>query len=247
MTDSGLVIIPQRSWSFFYTPLVFIDSKLYLAQHPWQSNPVSTTPLCVVIDTVNQSRYELSYPFPPLIKDDRFIDSNLLGFSRIFNGKEFVYSFFYDENIYVANIEHTEVRKYKVKSKSIGKIVIETRRIEERNDYAKYNYGAQCYGNLIHDPYRKLYYRFAYPGVDLENGPDYVSLTALGRKKFSIIILDEDFNVIGETMFPEWVYCPTVMFVSRDGLYICNNHPMNPSFNEDILTFECFEVKKVKD
>jgi hypothetical protein len=152
--------------------------------------------------------------------------------------------FFYDENILVATIDHKEVRKYNIKSKYINNLTIEDMRIDDRYAYAKYNYGAQCYGNLIHDPYRNLYYRFAYPKVELEDGPDYVGLTALGRKKFSIIILDKDFNVIGETMFPEWVYCPTVLFVHRDGLYICNNHPMNPAFNENILSFQCFEVKK---
>ncbi|MDR2145114.1 MAG: DUF4221 domain-containing protein [Tannerella sp.] len=243
-TDSGYEIISQSSWSTVYTPLVFIDSKLYLSQHPWQGNPVSKTPLCVVIDTLNQS-YVLPYPFPPLIEDgELFTAPDATSFSRIFNGKEFVYSFFSDENIHVANIGHTDVRKYKIKSQYIGKIVIKNISISDMYEHAKFRYGNPLYGNLIYDPYRKLYYRFAYPGVDLENGPDYISLTALGRKKFSIIILDKNFNVVGETMFPEWVYCPSVMFVSRDGLYICNNHPMSSSFNEDILSFECFEVKK---
>ena len=246
-TDSGYEIIPHRSWSFQYTPLVFIDSKLYLLQHPWQRNPLSTTPLCVVIDTVNQLQYELPYPYPRLVKDNEPTSGGVvINSSRIFNGKEFVYSFFFDENILIANVDHQEARKYQIKSKYINKVRIEKRIFNEQYERAKYNYGVACYGNLIHDPYRNIYYRFAYPSVELENGPDYVGLTALGRKKFSIIILDENFNVIGETLFPEWVYCPTVLFVHRDGLYICNNHPMNPSFNEDILSFECFEVSKVK-
>ena len=67
----------------------------------------------------------------------------------------------------------------------------------------------------------------------------------VGNGKILSYELDDNFNVIGETLFPEWEYCPTVLFVHRDGLYICNNHPMNPSFNEDILSFECFEVRKV--
>ena len=245
-TESGYYIIPQSSGSFHYTPLVFIDSKLYLSQKPWQNNPIYTTPLCVVVDTASQKSYTLPYPFTLIVKDDNQAVGNIISFSRIFNDKEFVYSFFYDENIYVASIDHQEVRKYPIKSKYINKLTIENNNFNDRYEYAKYNYGTKCYGNLIHDPYRNLYYRFAYPDVELENGPDYAGLTALGRKKFSIIILDKKFNVIGETLFPEWIYCPTVFFVHRDGLYINNNHPMNPTFNEDILSFQCFEVKKTQ-
>ena len=247
LTESGYQIIPYDSWSFSYTPLVFIDSKLYLPQRPWQGNPISKTPLCVVIDTLNQQNYALPCPFPQLIKDNEYshVMSDVISFSRIFNGKQFVYSFFGDEDIYVIPVDHQEVFKYKAKSKYINRIKIETRSFDNPYASAKYRYGAPFYGNLIHDPYRNLYYRFAHPEVELEDGPDYMSLTVHGRKKFSIIILDENYNVIGETLFPEWVYCPTVLFVHRDGLYICNNHPMNPSFNEDMLSFECFEVKKV--
>jgi hypothetical protein len=215
-------------------------------KHPWQGNHVSKTPLCVIIDTLNQSKYELPYHFPRLIEDNEYLNVSgfVLYFSRIYNEKEFIYSFYYDENIHITSVNHQEIHKYKVKSKFINNIKISKKK-SNLYEMAKFDYGDPCYGNLLYDPYRKIYYRFAYPGVELENGPDYVNFTIFGRKKFSIIILDEDFNVIGETLFPEWVYCPTIMFVSRHGLYICNNHPMNPSFNEDVLSFECFNVKKI--
>jgi len=246
-TESGHTVIPFRSWSFDYTPLVFIDSKLYLPQGVSQFHHVSVTPIGVVIDTLHQQSYELPFNYFQVITQDeydRMSVGDFYDFSRIFNGKKFVYSFFGDENIRVVSVDHQEIQKHKIKSKYINRIVIEKRTFNDMYAHAKYRYGMPLYGNLIHDPYRNLYYRFAYPKIELEDGPDYVGLTALGRKKFSIIILDEEFNVIGETLFPEWTYCPTVLFVHRDGLYICNNHPMNPSFNEDILSFECFEVTK---
>jgi hypothetical protein len=93
-TDSGYEIIPQSSSSFYYNPLVFIDSKLYLTQRPWTGNSSLTTPLCVVVDTVNQTQYELAYPFPLSIRENEPITGVAVGFSRIFNGNEFVYSFF---------------------------------------------------------------------------------------------------------------------------------------------------------
>ncbi|GHT70444.1 hypothetical protein AGMMS50239_38830 [Bacteroidia bacterium] len=130
-------------------------------------------------------------------------------------------------------------------SYNIDKVKIE-KKLDDMFAGAKEDYGTPCYGNMIYDKYRNIYYRLAYPKVELEDGVDYISLTSQGRKKFSIIILDEKFNIIGETLFPEYTYNSTVLFVHQDGLYICNNHPKNPEFNEDILSFQCFELTKNK-
>ena len=245
-TSQGYHVTPTfKSASFFYTPLVIIDSKLFITQSPWARSPVSTTPLCVVIDTVNHTQSAYPFFFPPLIEDSELFNSSLTAFifSREFNGKEFVYSFYYDEDIYVASIDHKQVKKYKIISKYINKVQI-GKRASDMLEGAKNDYGDPCYGNLIYDPYRDVYYRLAYPKVELESGLNYVALTSQGRKKFSIIILDKNFNVIGETLFPEFIYNPSLMFVHKNGLYICNNHSMNPNFNEDVLSFQCFELKK---
>jgi len=160
LTESGYEIIPHESWTFFYSPLVIVDSKIYLPQRPWQRNPISKTPLCVVIDTLNQQNFELSCPFPQLIKDEEYgrgVVVDFTSFSRDFNGKEFIYSFFSDENIRVIPINHQHVQKYKIKSKYINRNIIEHKSFDELYAFAKYRYGLQIYGNLIHDPYRNLY------------------------------------------------------------------------------------------
>ena len=65
-----------------------------------------------------------------------------------------------------------------------------------------------------------------------------------GRKKFSIIILDKNFNIIGETLFPEGIYNSYVFFVHKDGLYISKDYQMNYDQSEDFLTFELFNLIK---
>lgn len=59
---------------------------------------------------------------------------------------------------------------------------------------------------LIYDEYRQLYYRMAYPKESLQEGESLSDMMQSGRIRFSIIILDKDLNVVGETMFPEDLY-----------------------------------------
>ena len=56
------------------------------------------------------------------------------------------------------------------------------------------------------------------------------------------MILDKDFQVIGETLFPENTYIPVMFFVLEDGLYISDNNFQNPEFNENVLSFRRMEL-----
>jgi hypothetical protein len=100
------------------------------------------------------------------------------------------------------------------------------------------------YGNLVYDKYRNVYYRIAYPGGEMEEDVNYLEIYRTGRKKFSIIILDENLNVVGETLFPEYTYMSNVLFIDENGLHIRTNHSKNPEFNEDVFIFDCFELTK---
>ena len=42
-----------------------------------------------------------------------------------------------------------------------------------------------------------------------------MELWDFGRKIFSIIILDKTFNIIGETVFPEYTYNPNLMYIDE--------------------------------
>lgn len=68
----------------------------------------------------------------------------------------------------------------------------------------------------------------------------------LGRSKFSIIILDKDLNIIGETLFPENTYASNHFFIRRDGLYISTNFVKNINCTDDKLCFRRFELVREK-
>ena len=102
------------------------------------------------------------------------------------------------------------------------------------------------YGNIIYDKYRNVYYRVAYPEKDYDMAENFVELWQSGRGLFSIMILDENLNVIGETLLPENKYRSDLMLVLENGLYISTSHYKNSDFNEDLLAFQRFGLSSIK-
>ena len=51
----------------------------------------------------------------------------------------------------------------------------------------------------------------------MDKGVRPMELVQFGRKNFSIIILDKDFRILGETLFPDNTYNPTIMLVVPKG------------------------------
>ncbi|MCZ4238092.1 DUF4221 family protein, partial [Staphylococcus equorum] len=74
------------------------------------------------------------------------------------------------------------------------------------------------YGNLIYDKYRDVYYRFVYPETEVQPNDNAMDIWQLGRSKFSIMILNKEFEVVGETLFPENTYASNHFFIREDGL-----------------------------
>lgn len=92
--------------------------------------------------------------------------------------------------------------------------------------------------HLMYDKYRKVFYRFALMPDDnikpFSNNP---------HQSFSIIILNKDYEIIGETKFPGNTYAHHLCFVGKKGLYISENNENNPQFDENKLVFRCFTLQ----
>ena len=176
----------------------------------------------------------LSFRTATLIGRDLYIYSDP---NRLIE-KDYVYSFIYDESVYVANIAHDSIRKVSVKSEYIDQVQLPDELTAQAIDFCQ----NAMYGDLIYDPYREVFYRIAYPSTTIEKGVKAMELIEYGRKTFSIIILDKELNKLGETLFPNYTYNSRQLLVLPDGLYICNSHFMNPDFNDDILSFIRFDL-----
>lgn len=246
-TDSTL-IKQIYATSNIYQPLYIIDNKLYFVPgcNRWGKN----NPMCAYIDLSTRETHTLPLPYPKFPEADNKtkragVEEYL---SRCYNGKEFIYSFYFDEDIYIVSIDHKKIERKKIKSKYINNIKMP-------NDYnqgldLQTGFRESCersnYGNLLYDKYRDVYYRIAFPQTEIEDKQiNTMELMRYGRKVFSIIILDNQFNIIGETLFPAYTYNSNLIFIREDGIYISNSHFMNPEFSDDILSFHKFELKRI--
>ena len=252
-TTDGNLLIPSLAMTMRYMPFEIIGNNIYITQmlnRTYGSNIVEKSRVSAVIDTLSKKVNLLPIKFPPILTSKE-IQTQSIGmeftYSREFNGAKFIYSFSYDEKIHVANITHDSIQLFSAKSKFIE-------RPEKTSNAPDFKVLAQklcelpMYGNLIYDKYRKVYYRFVYHKETFDaDDEDFFELSQIGRNKFSIIILNEEFQCIGETVFPTGIYAISAFLIREDGLYLSTSHYKNPTFNEDILQFERIELKKTID
>jgi len=239
--EDGTLLTDFCSISSVYQPIIMIDKEMYIMSgcNRW----LEKDPVAAVINLEDKTIHSLPYYYPSFPGADNKakragVEEYL---SRCFDGKHFVYSFYFDETIYIAPQDHDSIKEVKVKSKYIEKVRL-------LDDYGNLTITDVCenpnYGNLLFDKYRNVYYRIAYPETEIEKEVKGLELLQYGRKNFSIIILDKNFNIIGETLFPDYTYNSTLMFVREDGLYISDSHYLNPDYSDDQLSFKCFTLEK---
>lgn len=222
-----------------YTAPVFLDGKMFITQPGVeQYHPLDETPLSVALDTVKQT-YE-DFPITYSVLTDKEKDSGDLRFGRIYDGRRFIYSFYVDEDLVVASVNHSDVKMVKAKSQYIQDAT-QPQKMDENGPRS--NLEVARYGDVVYDPYRDVYYRFAYPRVELDTHVNWWGKSVYGRKKFSVLILNKDFEVIGETLFPESIYNSYVFFIHKDGLYISRDYQMNYDQSEDFMNFELFALE----
>ncbi|GAB3652009.1 hypothetical protein GCM10028791_21370 [Echinicola sediminis] len=153
-----------------------------------------------------------------------------------------VYSLFADHKLYYTDSEGQELKAKEAPSRFIKgnfeNYPLEGNRLESYS----YFYGSPHYGSLLYDSYREVYYRFCYPKVDVKTEEEALKLRQY-PKRFSIMILDKELNVLGETLFEEGKYYPDNAFITEWGLYLSINHADNPRNKEDYLGFDLFGLE----
>ena len=152
------------------------------------------------------------------------------------NSDVFIFSFPADHNIYVLDgklmktdsyycgSELIDVIRYLKSSKSRPVTSDEAIRFFAENN---------SYSRIIYDSYNDVYYRFAELKTEYNGVPGW-------KKDVSIIILDNEFEVIGETFIGQLASnCKYSIFVNHEGL-----HLLSIDNNEDILTFDVYKLSK---
>ncbi|WP_396603273.1 DUF4221 family protein [Algibacter sp. R77976] len=95
------------------------------------------------------------------------------------------------------------------------------------------------YGGILHDKWRRLYYRFTLKAI-----PNATIKTNYKKKKVAVIIMDEDYNYLGETVLGAWRnWNWENSFVTEDGLNI--EYLDHHNLDEISLTFKIFQPKDI--
>ena len=235
--------------SFCYFPSFVRDSILYFDQ-PVASRKkrnLDRYPLFAGLDLKTGELEFAPLDFPKTFDGD---------YSHITSGDRFTYDYNYKDNRLVCSFigsdsvmvtdDLSNTKWYNAKSQFLNSM---TPYLNDKDDTVNgiiHNKERPKYWHIMYDKYRDVYYRFAEMPCELAKDEDPYSEFTPKAREFSVIILDKDFRIIGETKFPGNKYFIRMSFVGRDGLYISENNLANPDFDEDKLVFACFALEDLK-
>lgn len=165
-----------------------------------------------------------------------------IAYSRCYNGKQLIYSFYADPHVYIHDVESGKVTSQLVSSQYIERI--KPMENMDYQSYTKYGVESPYYGTVIYDEASQLYYRFCYIGTELTTDMN-ARETIKYKPIFSIIIMDKFFQKIGETLFENKYYTMDNFFIYNKGLYLSVNHPNNSKNTEDAFIFERLAVSSL--
>ena len=156
-----------------------------------------------------------------------------------------MYSFAYSDELMVVDSKTLDDNYKSGESRYISDIEVPVFRDSDIRNINKKLCEYPAYDNILYDNENRVYYRIVYVPQEMEENVDMISMIRGGRKLFSIMIYDENFNVIGENLFPEYTYNPRLSFVYKGSLYISTNHVMSPDYSDDILSFQKMNLVKL--
>src|SRR5690606_22957681 len=94
---------------------------------------------------------------------------------------------------------------------------------------------------IYYDRFRDVFYRVAITPPSL----DQYLIEKKAVKHFSIIVLNNDFEKIGETIIDHEKYDLTGLFITPEGLCIFNKEKYGQ--NEDRLSFDVFALEEIEE
>ncbi len=225
----------------FYSGLkpIFSNGKVYLrtqsklvdnltAAHFNEDNKLE-----LKLDLRSESWEYVDISFPELYRNN--IWSSDISRTLTNDGK-IVYSFGICPYLVLYDLASKTQIKYPAQSKYVVKVMP----LVNKSEAERYFFETPKYGIIAYDKYRNLYYRFVKHHLTITD-PVSGQMNQYDDASFSIVVLDGEFNKIGETKFKPSTYKMNEFFIAKDGLYISASNTKNPIVNEDMITFEIFK------
>lgn len=95
---------------------------------------------------------------------------------------------------------------------------------------------------ILYDKTHDLYYRMYIPAQ--ESAKENLMEANNYPRQFSLIILNKNLELAGETLLPENTYNFMHIYPTPEGLYLGRSHIYNPDFSEDAIVFDLYEPRK---
>ncbi|MFC3417009.1 DUF4221 family protein [Algoriphagus hitonicola] len=188
------------------------------------------------LESGSSSKTGLNYPDDYLDRGLKFYEPSL-----VFQPDFTVYSLFGDHRLFKQN-QDGSLETFEGQSEYLDESLPLFPVDGERFDTQKYLTASSRYETLLFDEYREVYYRFAYPTLQIEKEEDLMPLRE-NPGPFVIQVFDEDLTLITESYFEGGIYFPNNHFITEKGLYLSANNPENPEAEEDAFRFELIELK----
>lgn len=132
------------------------------------------------------------------------------------------------------------------KNEVIKSISIETKnkvqqstltKIPEGNEGIKRDLQEGSMNIILYDKYRDVFYCFYHIRIDPDRYDNNLIDLYLRKPKIGLILLDPNLNVINEFTFDDFEIDDYNSFVGKKGLYVSNNHRLNPNYDENFLKY----------
>ena len=226
-------------------PLIKKGNFVYLSSHygPFGYEPQKEFVNYLILEINLKSKKQVGYfKYPDIYKQGLwggYMTTNYMTYNP--ETDRFVHSFPICHNVYVHHLSG-QAAEYYAGSRYISEITsIKKEKLFDRQERYKYYLTTPSYSSIYYDPYRKVYYRFALQAISkedvLKNDPGLSRI-----KHASIIILDREFNKIGETLLPRFSYTEYMVFITKEGVHI--GKWSKSKNDENHLYFGVFELSK---
>ena len=220
-----------KTITYTSNPILVLDDQLYFTIDPLLDlkEPIQAETAHVWIKSVNLNNDQIQdyyLTLPPNYDNQIHCPASLIP-SIIKNGKnEIVISWPLDDAIYTMNPQTQQLLRHEVKSSfsALNNKIVQDPGTATCSQFYENSYQ---YEVIKFDEFRDLYYLF-------------YSKPGQSGKTTGFLILDSNFNVIGEIELFHPFYHIRDVFVSRAGLNISNNHFDHPLNDESTLNFTSF-------
>ncbi len=237
--DENILIAINPNNSHIYNRTINQNNRLLIPTYSIEFKPeiVETLPMGLIYELEDDS-ITLSKNLYPKKKGHEY------GSSRVVNDSIIVYSFLDNHSLFVYN-QNNPHKEYYCKSKYAPRTFTDLGVGSDLRESVMISIEMQKYSSLLYDPYKKLYYRIFYPGYEVDKNQtlEYYWIMKDNLKVFSVMIINEQFEAIGETLMPEDHYNPDTYFINKDGLHF-SLHVNHPEFDADYLKFVNFKIEK---